>query len=75
MGWPAVMKDAGDQFVRAVEPGLWDGCVDGSNVEKDRGLALDASGAKVPIFSARTFPGANEMRRTVWSKGKGDPAL
>ena len=57
-----IIREDDERFVQGVETGLWAGGLDDSAPEPD----WPFEDAKVPIFSARTFLGPNEMRPTVW---------
>lgn len=64
----ALIEDEGDDFARALLPGLWAGAVDFSGAEADWGLGFAKDTDRVPVFSARTFLGPGEMRQGLWQK-------
>lgn len=57
--------DNGDHFMPAVAKGVWAGSLDKAALDADWGLVGRDDGG-VPIFSARTFLGEDEMRPAVW---------
>ncbi len=63
-----------DQFMPAIEPGVWAGGVDMMVVEPDWNLRVDPTMC-MPVFSVRTFLGPNEMRRSLWQRVRNDPSL
>ncbi|MBC2834029.1 hypothetical protein [Paragemmobacter straminiformis] len=59
--------DAGDRYLPALQAGVWAGSLDATSLEPDWGLS-PVQGGTVPVFSARTFLAADQMRPTVWLK-------
>lgn len=59
--------DAGDRYFPALQAGVWAGSLDATGLEAEWGLA-PVDGGNVPVFSARTFLAADQMRPTVWLK-------
>lgn len=63
-----LIEDEGDDFARALRPGLWAGAVDFSGAEADWGVGFARDTDRVPVFSARTFLGPAAMRPRLWQK-------
>ena len=55
----------GDQYMPALAKGVWAGSLDQAALDEDWGLVSKEAGV-VPVYSARTFLGEEEMRPTVW---------
>jgi hypothetical protein len=74
LGWDRAARiiDDGDEYYSAAVPGVWAGGHDGMTLDADWGLSTEAA-PSVPIFSARTFLSASEMRPTVYLRWKNDP--
>jgi len=73
-GWDSAARivEADDEYYPAATPGLWAGGHDEMALDPEWNL-FNESG-QVPMFSARTFLSAAEMRPTVWLRWKDDPA-
>ena len=73
-GWDraARIEEAGDEYYSAETPGLWAGGHDEMALDPDWGLSNGCG--RLPVFSARTFLSAAEMRPTIWLRWKDDPA-
>lgn len=67
----ARIVEQGDEFYPARQPGLWAGGHDELALAPEWGL-VNGCGS-VPIFSARTFLSASEMRPTLWLRWRDDP--
>lgn len=73
-GWDraARITDADDDYYSAGVAGLWAGGHDEMAIDRDWQLISTCD--RLPIFSARTFLSAAEMRPTVWLRWTNDPA-
>ena len=70
-----LIEDGEEEYAPALQPGVWAGRVDLSEVELEWGLSHQDPAARVPVFSARTFLAPEQMRPTVWLRWKADPSL
>lgn len=68
----ALISEAGDEYYPAALPGVWAGGHDEMALDPDWNLRNSCG--MLPVFSARTFLSAEEMRPTVWLRGKDDPS-
>lgn len=57
-------------FIQGVADGLWAGCIDHTVLDPDWGLVFPDPAVRIPIFSARTFLGPDEIRPMVWLRWK-----
>lgn len=69
------IHDSQDTFISALGAGVWAGSLDATELEPDWDLSYDDAEARVPVFSARTFLGPDQMRPTVYLAWKNDPAM
>jgi hypothetical protein len=70
-----LIEDGEDHYAAGLQPGVWAGRVDLSDPEPEWGLSYSNPEARVPVFSARTFLGPEQMRPTLWLRWKDDPSL
>lgn len=73
-GWErgARIVEDGDEYYPAAAEGVWAGGHDAMSPDAGWGLST-AKAPGIPIFSARTFLSAAEMRPTVYLRWKDDP--
>lgn len=57
--------ESNDHFVPALGNGVWAGSLDRAGLEDDWGLVTTGA-AGIPLFSARTYLGEEQMRPTLW---------
>lgn len=67
------IEDNGDDYIQSRENGVWAGSLDFSSAEPEWGL--QQADAQIPVFSARTFLGPEEMKPSVWLRWQDDPCL
>jgi hypothetical protein len=67
------IEDDGDDYIPSRENGVWAGSLDFSSPDPEWGL--QKAGAQIPVFSARTFLGPEEMKPSVWLRWQDDPCL
>lgn len=70
-----LIQDGEDYYAAGLQPGVWAGRIDLSDLEPEWGIAHVDPTARVPVFSARTFLAPEQMRPTVWLRWKADPSL
>jgi hypothetical protein len=70
-----LIEDGEDHYAPAAHSGVWAGRVDLSVLEPEWNLFYSDATTRIPVFSARTFLGPEQMRPTVWLRWKGDPNL
>lgn len=74
-----LIAQADDEFARARHRGVWAGGVDLAQPDPDWALNPDGAPscteACIPVFSARTFLGPDEMKPVVWLRWQTDPGL
>ena len=68
----SVIQEDGDDYYPAIRAGVWAGGHDEMAPDPEWGIN-PISDPSLPIFSARTFLSAEEMKPTVWLRWKDDP--
>mgnify|MGYP001299841129 CR=1 FL=1 len=67
-----LIADNGDHYGTAKHDGVWAGSEDTSRAESEWGFCDPTGSLSIPIFSARTFLGPDEMRPLIYLHWKND---